>query len=286
LKAGLNAEHQMSHYLKRAFADTQGILVLNGIRLESDNDSAQIDHLIIHKYGMIIIESKSVHGTIEINEHGEWHRLGFSEGMASPVEQAKRQAVFLKKYLNKSDLKRSSDSWLAIFDDSSLEKVSIDVLVAISDTGIIMRQTNMDKVYKADMITDKINQIIEHYQEQDGFFNLNTPLTLSIETRNEIGKFLVQNHTRLPIKHFGHNSTIPAPVVAKFHCLKCGSEDINILFGHTYYFKCKKCDENMPIPKENCPKCGQQLKLRKGGNQFYIECKPCGTSKLFFKNAS
>jgi hypothetical protein len=46
-KAGFKAEEEMAHYLSRAFKDTKDILVLNGIRLESGNDSVQIDHLII-----------------------------------------------------------------------------------------------------------------------------------------------------------------------------------------------------------------------------------------------
>ena len=43
LKAGLHAEKQMAYYLQREFKDDKKVLVLNGIRLESDGDSAQMD---------------------------------------------------------------------------------------------------------------------------------------------------------------------------------------------------------------------------------------------------
>ena len=135
LKAGLNAEKQMAYYLQREFRDDKKVLVLNGIRLESDGDSAQIDHLIIHRYGMVIVESKSVYGAVEINEHGEWHRVGSEIGMASPIEQAKRQATFLKKYLGKSKLKPAQGIIESLFHDATYEDVHVDVLVAISDTG-------------------------------------------------------------------------------------------------------------------------------------------------------
>ena len=85
-QAGFKAAQTMAHYLKRAFKDAEDILVLNGIRLKSHDHSTQIDHLIIHRYGMIIIESKSAVGTIEINDHGEWSRSAYDKGMASPVE--------------------------------------------------------------------------------------------------------------------------------------------------------------------------------------------------------
>ena len=64
----------MAFYLKRYFGNNSSIHVLNNIRLELKDDAAQIDHLIIHPYGMTIIESKSVHGKVQIKEDGQWVR--------------------------------------------------------------------------------------------------------------------------------------------------------------------------------------------------------------------
>ena len=54
--AGRKAEGQIAFYLKRAF---------------EHGDAAQIDHLVFHRWGMILVESKSVTGTVRVNEHGE-----------------------------------------------------------------------------------------------------------------------------------------------------------------------------------------------------------------------
>lgn len=91
----------MAFYLKRSFQNSKGIFVLNDIRLVMNDDVAQIDHLIIHEYGIIIIESKSVTSKISINEYGEWtrHYPKFSRGMPSPINQAIRQADFLQNFL-------------------------------------------------------------------------------------------------------------------------------------------------------------------------------------------
>lgn len=86
-KSGRAAEEQMAFYLKRFFATDSDVLVLNGVRLEEDGDAAQIDHLLIHSYGLTIVESKSVHGKIQIKDDGQWIRwfgANQSKGIASP----------------------------------------------------------------------------------------------------------------------------------------------------------------------------------------------------------
>ncbi|MCY4488454.1 MAG: nuclease-related domain-containing protein [Deltaproteobacteria bacterium] len=68
LRAGVKAEGQMAHYLHRAFSNNPETHVLHGLRLEDrqqpEQDGSpgvcQTDHLIVHRWGMFIIESKSV----------------------------------------------------------------------------------------------------------------------------------------------------------------------------------------------------------------------------------
>ncbi len=161
---GYKAEKQMAFYLKRAFQDNKDIHVINDLRLEMNDDVAQIDHLIIHRFGFLIVESKSVTSKISINEYGEWtrHYPKFTRGIPSPVNQARRQADFLKNFLMARTeylLKKS-----LIF-QASVTDFKFDVSVAISDSGIINRakNTNLSEVHKADQITDAINEIISSY---------------------------------------------------------------------------------------------------------------------------
>ena len=102
-KFGYEAEQQLAFYLNRSFKDNDSIHVINDLRLKMDDEVAQIDHLIIHKYGFIIVESKSSTSTICINEYGEWSRQynTYETGIPSPINQAKRQIDFLQKYLEK-----------------------------------------------------------------------------------------------------------------------------------------------------------------------------------------
>jgi hypothetical protein len=70
-RAGRAAEEQLAFYLRRAFAKDQDFIVFNGLRLGHNGDFAQIDHLVAHPYGVIVIESKSVTTEVRVNEHGE-----------------------------------------------------------------------------------------------------------------------------------------------------------------------------------------------------------------------
>jgi len=102
IKAGEQAEKQMAHYLERAFGRSEKVWVFHDLRFElGDADAVQIDHLILYKYGIIIIESKSVTTEVRINEHQEWERKfrGWS-GMPSPIQQAERQVVALRRLLD------------------------------------------------------------------------------------------------------------------------------------------------------------------------------------------
>jgi transcription elongation factor Elf1 len=294
-QAGYKAEKTMAHYLSSAFKDAEDILVLNGIRLKSDDDWAQIDHLTIHRYGMIIIESKSAVGTIQINDHGEWSRPGYDKGMASPVEQAHRQVVFLRSYLNRSGLNPPHDPWKSFFREITYDHVHMDVLVAISDTGKIERPANLKikEVHKADMIPAKIEEIVAHYRKLDSPFSLtltNTPLKISPESMRDIARFLRGRH--VPKGQVGRSQTRqdkvksrrPIRPTTERTCRECGSANMSIHYGrYGYYFRCGDCSKTMSI-RETCPKCGQQSRLHKAGNQFYILCKECNTSSEFFKN--
>jgi hypothetical protein len=100
--AGRRAEEKMAFYLKREFGDTKDMYVLNGLRLEHGDDACQIDHLIVHRWGTVIIESKSVTTEVRINERDEWSRMidGKWKGMPSPINQGKLQYRLMSHVLD------------------------------------------------------------------------------------------------------------------------------------------------------------------------------------------
>ena len=102
--AGRRAEEQMAFYLRRFFASSGDVDVLNYLRIDLRGEVAQMDHLVLHPYGLLIVESKSVSDSVQITDDGQWKRWFNRKpsGMPSPITQAKMQAALLKELLEKT----------------------------------------------------------------------------------------------------------------------------------------------------------------------------------------
>lgn len=202
-QAGLAAEKQMAFYLKRAFGDDPNVLVLNGIRISQEDDAAQIDHLLLHEFGMVIVESKSVATQVAINEHGEWTRKfnGTDKGMPSPVLQAKRQGEFLKRYLE-PHTEALLKKLLGI--QMKFDKMPIDIVIAISDTGIINRPKGaldeLNYVCKADRAVEKIQEIIKGYRKKKTRYFLSGHIFLGKQQGRTSVHFLLRITCRLMVR--------------------------------------------------------------------------------------
>jgi len=298
-QSGHRAEQQMAFYLKRAFQEDNDICVLNDLRLEMNDDVAQIDHLIVHRFGFIIIESKSVTSKISINEHGEWIRHyptdTDTKGMPSPVHQALRQADFLKNFLmaRTDHLLRKSMIFQAAISDFKFE-----VLVAISDDGIISRAKGLEtkEVYKADQITNKVTKIFNQYRDANkNLLSLNINYNFADSSFDKVISYLVRSHKPKTIKNavtmtsIGHSKQIKTenPKANTTHdhtCKKCSSPNIAIAYGKFgYYFKCTQCNGNTPI-KLQCNESSCKPRIRKEKMKFHQECSSCKTSTLYFEN--
>ena len=201
-QAGNAAERQMAHYLHRAFKDDPDAHVLNDLRLEDieqpEQDGTagvcQIDHLVIHRWGMFIVESKSVAEAVQVRPDGsggdEWTRIraGKEIGMPSPIRQAERQAQFLRAILQRHHHELVSRVPLGMrtlarlmrgSDQRTFNHVSIQLAVAISDAGRILRLDGWKApkrpfrvfVAKADLISGKIREEIARHRRGAGLLS-------------------------------------------------------------------------------------------------------------------
>lgn len=328
-RAGDEAEKQMAFYLRRAFGDNPNVHVFNNLRLEHEGEVVQIDHLIFHRAGFVIVESKSVTSSVRINDREEWARQwnGRWSGMPSPVLQAKRQADLLRTLLqaHKVDLRNKI---LFGLKQGGFGAFIIDVVVAISDSGVIQHRGKLPEVKKADQVPDHVKALLtEHSQlahplsrdkrSEEWGFNLSpeefTRISAFLRTRHRdakleapspetevtpsprpFGRHAPVEESPQPERHVPPASqpevvtptpappqVLTTPVVVQ--CGKCGSGDVEIKFGHSYYLHCRSCDGNSPI-KLTCPSCSGRQRIRKSGMKFYAECAACQTSQLHFTN--
>lgn len=316
--AGRKAEEQMAFYLRRAFAESSSVRVLNGVRLDRQGEVAQIDHLVLHSFGAVIVESKSVTTQVRINVQEEWARLVGRQwrGMRSPVLQATLQAELLKRYLvDHAEL--LLDKMVFGLIQTGFGAMALDVMVAISDQGQIKRQhaKQAPEVMKADQVPGRIRQRIKAYQRMTGPLNFSladlrdAPRSFSERELTSIAAFLKNRHSppngvaakpepapAMPSPPTPSPVTSPAapvpanptaaPDATSYSCRHCGSSQLTVTYGkYGYYFKCGDCQQNTPI-KEACPQCGEKARIRKERERFFAECQACGTSRVFFTNPS
>ena len=301
-RAGDEAEKQMAFYLKRAFGDDPAVHVFHNLRLEENDDVVQIDHLILHRHGAIVIESKSVTSTIRINERYEWLRewKGRWSGRPSPVLQARRQADFLRKQL-RARREELLDRALFGLVQRGLGMFVFDVVVAIIDQGMIQHQGQLPEVRKVDQVVDRVRELL---RDQAGLasFTGKDPrsrdwgMTLKPEELTRTSAYLRNAHrerppslaqnaaatqnrwTRLHSRSSVRRPSHPVPRVVEpvsgpaasslntpptLRCSKCSGERLEVAYGkYGYYLKCFACDGNTRIDLK-CAGCGGKLRTRK-----------------------
>ena len=284
--AGQRAEAQLAFYLKRAFSERSELIVLNDLRLSDKGDVAQLDHLVLHPYGIVVIESKSIGTAVKINAHGEWLRVYQNryQGMPSPKLQVERQVHFLRHFLA-----TEAGPMLGQGKDAALfQSLPIDTLVAISDKAVIHRETTepLDYLVKAEQVPVKLEALMRLRTPAKSWFGLGrVNAGLSEVDLTTLAKFLQQRHTLLEAPPPEPRLESRAPKPTSTHaCKHCQSDALEIRWGkHSYYFKCLKCEGNTAI-REPCRTCQENLRLRKDGKQFLAECGTCKTSLVFFLN--
>lgn len=244
--AGAKAEDQMAFYLRRAFYQNKDVLVFNDLRFEDDSgDVAQFDHLILHKYGFIVVESKSVTSGIRVNQEWEWTRLWNNrpQGMPSPVLQARRQITFLKRVLD-SNVAVLTGKLLGLV-QKRFDGYMWDVLVAISDQGTIKRDIEVPELCKADQITGRIEERIAELKKKSlSLAILSEPVIwMDAGTMNNLTNFFLEYHSpRLSHRKSEIASQLPAvnPVMSEAS-LKTSTDSTTT---------------------KPCPKCGGTLVIR------------------------
>ncbi len=320
-QAGDDAERQMAFYLRRAFADAPDIFVFNDLRIERNGEFAQIDHLVLHRYGFVIIESKSVVGKLVVNKQGEFTRIfdRYPRGIQSPIQQARLQADLLRALLNdhKETLRRKVFFGVK---QATFAEERFQIIVAVSDSGTIKREgCDPPALLKADSVAGRVRDIVATHKEAGsvgGIFRSITSGNLEEVERMEqhtipaladgelkvIVQFLLSRHTPLsriderkqrepvmppPIqKKTKPDAIANATVVAKKSngCRHCQSRELKIVYGqYGYYFKCSACDKNTPI-NFACSNCGAKAKVSKSGHEFTMNCGACNSSTLFHTN--
>jgi hypothetical protein len=222
---GQQAEANLGFYLKRHYSASPFVHVFNDFRFEHKGEVAQIDHLILHKCGMMVVESKSVTSSIRFNERGEWARLwdGEWKGMHSPLQQGQNQLELLWSLLDTVNT-RLLGRMLGIV-QRGFGGYKYDVFTAISDSGIVERPSpnSFPDVCKADQVPDRIwDKICLHRKNASSVGlakNMLNPLNFNKWDKNALFEFSDEEFTAvsdfLLSMHKPRKCAAPAPAPAQ-----------------------------------------------------------------------
>ncbi len=295
-RAGDEAERQMAFYLKRAFADDSQVHVFHNLRLEDGGDAAQIDHLILHRSGAIIIESKSVTSSVRINEREEWAREwnGRWTGMPSPVLQARRQADFLRKMLRARREELLSKAVFGLL-QRGFGMFVFDVVVAISDQGVVQHRGQLPEVRKSDQVVDRVRELIRQQISLASLISKDPRakdwgMTLRPEEFTRTSAFLRASHRDR--EQTSQEPVIPATrtsnvAVAGRDGHAAASANPTPSIGP--YLAVGPVAEAKPpaalAPRFCCQKCkGTQLEVMYGKYGYYFKCQSCeGNTRIELK---
>jgi len=93
----------VANKLKTAFADSTDMIVINNLQIEVYDRQVNIDHAVLHTYGITLVNSRTLYGKIEVNYRGEWSRSvkGRDLPMENPIDLYKHASKALRDDLVK-----------------------------------------------------------------------------------------------------------------------------------------------------------------------------------------
>lgn len=323
---GLAAEEQLAHFLGRAFSESPDILVFHGLRFPaprsaSEDDHPQIDHLVLHRHGMVLIESKATgddRGVFHVDSHDQWVRCpggdtrrGFN--MNSPLEQARRQAEALRVMLQRADpplldkIGGVLQAGFACF--PVLTIVAIANNARIEGPGV---KAHEGRVMKAEKVVERIRAEVDWHGRRTGVLGLirgalDTSELLSTDrglfnlsdtARTRIKDYLLKVHAPLP-SALAATVAVPTPRPAPAQlprptdvrpealtCRHCRSINVQPVYRKDYCLLCEECGKYTPLSR-TCTNCGNpNATIHKRGGEFYRACdvtkRGCGAEVVFW----
>ena len=291
IENGYISEKENAYYLDFHLGNSKNHILLHNLRFEYNNRVAQVDHILINRMGVTLLESKSFKGLLEIKDDGSLSvdYKKYIQTFPNPVEQNYRHQLVVAELINDSfNLPANIKAFGGL---KFYTKVLINPKTSLKNKKLPNGYERADKY-----TTARLNEI----DNMNPITVIKTASTmLTIDKAKELAKFLMKNHKPLtydyskkyPIKSTASSYIKEKPItynksqnnLITYTCTKCKSKNLEVAYGRNYYFKCLDCENNIPIKHTcNTPNC--KPKTRKSKLQFFKVCEACSIDELFWEN--
>ncbi|WP_192035073.1 nuclease-related domain-containing protein [Halomonas sp. YLGW01] len=286
---GHKQEQDVAFHLRREFGEHDQIHIINDLRIEHKGERAQIDHLVIHPFGFIIIESKSIVGEVKVNAEGEWSRSyqGNWRGMPSPIRQAELQLKLLRSFLG-ANVEHFLGKLLGI--QIKVRGRDWKTLCAVSSSAILHRDMMPNdvsaQVVKTEFLAGKIRELVGSMSLAPSF--MKGKPRFAAQELEDIGSFLLANDEKVNPAHEEVTSSAmevaEAPAVPYSPLSRMSADEASTdSLAATHQPIASASSEIQDTSAESlvaCKSCGEVecLTGMYGQYGYYVKCKGCGTN--------
>lgn len=253
LQSGLDAEKQNAYYIDFYLKDNNNLLVLHDIRIEHNGKSAQIDHILISRFGIELLESKSFKGELTINEDGSLKVSGFNKVQAypNPLEQSRRHAKVVEELVkDKTDLGKRVNL---------LGGIEVDSRVLINPNTPMTNKNLPEHFVRGDAFLTQRNKEIDKIGILKSFKLVSK--MISIDTVKEIAQLLVDAHKPIDF-NYAAKYKVMQQTITQEPLNTTQEEQSQVVKPTSAKDKLKEGDA--------CPFCSHKLVLRKSKNEIYF----------------
>jgi Nuclease-related domain len=145
--------------LERSLLDLPDLRVFNGLRLLQAQHVLNLDHLVLHRHGFILLENASMMLELQVNTMGEWTHLYCDAPLRipSPSLQVERKLKRLHSFLEPhAQVLRQERSQQFYFYPLSFQKL---VVVADDVKLQVPRGLTLPDLVKASQLPKKVQQL-------------------------------------------------------------------------------------------------------------------------------
>ena len=285
LKAGQKQEQDVAFFLRRHFKDDKSVLVFNDIKLTHNEETAQIDHLVLYPYGFVLIESKSITGEVSVNKQEEWSRSYNNQwrGMPSPIKQVELQQKLLKELLYE---RRAEilDTFLLM--QQGFGGRCWDNICAVSSNAIINRdqmpENISSKLVKSEFLADKLKSIMKIRNPLLSMVNiLDSRPAFNTQEMKSIADFILDNDQSVAkpkVDKPVENDALVAEPSPPYQTEKTQTK-AQVETNKNVSPAVEK-PVNAAVLTINCSKCNKanQLAAKAGKFGYYFKCGACTTN--------
>jgi hypothetical protein len=265
MKNGIHGEEDSAYYIDFHFGESKNWAVIHDLRIEHEDQVAQIDHILIGRtFDIYVLESKNYSYKIMITPEGEFqaHSRKQYYGVPSPIEQNKRHVHLLERFLKAKEILPKR---MGIPISPKLKS-----FILISPKSIISRppgkRFDTSMVIKADTLRTKIDTELEKISPLANVVSISK--VSSSSTIEDVAKRLVRYHR--PHKtdwraRFGLSAESPSGC-KNMPVQKNGgpiSKDVSKYF-------CSKCKKDI---SEKVAKFCFNNKSKFGGRAYCLDCQ-------------